>query len=165
VTDVDTYLASVAAQVHGAGAARLSAELRDHLEDAIAHHVAAGFDQTDATHLALERFGATEEVVVAWNAQARTHRVQARRRAALVAFAAVTASALALVQHASGRQPSDSVSPATVTSRCAPSPRAPQSPFFLSTVGRMALAVPSGAIDDLAGGRRSGANPFRCKRR
>jgi hypothetical protein len=162
VTDVDTYLASVAAQVHGAGAERLSDELRDHLEDAIAHHVASGFDRTDATQLALERLGATEEVVVAWNAQARTRRRQARRRASLVAFAAVTASALALVQHASGRQTNDSgVRPATVTSRCGTS-AAPQRPFFFSTVGRTALAVPSGAIDDPAGGRRSGANPFRC---
>jgi hypothetical protein len=117
VNDVDTYLASVAAQVRGAGVERLSAELRDHLEDAIAHHIASGFDRTEAARLALERLGATEEVVVAWNAQAHAHRVQARRRATLVAFAAVTASALALVQHASGRQPSDSVRPGAATSQ------------------------------------------------
>ena len=37
MTEVERYLASVEARVHGAGASRLCAELRDHLDDAIAH--------------------------------------------------------------------------------------------------------------------------------
>jgi hypothetical protein len=105
VTDVETYLVDVAAQVRGAGSRRLRAELRGHIDDAIAHHVASGRDPTEAVQLALERLGAADELVAAWTAQARVRRVRARRRAALVAFAAVTASSLALVQHASGHAP------------------------------------------------------------
>jgi hypothetical protein len=106
VTDVETYLASLAAQARGAGSRRLRAELRDHLDDAITHHVAAGCDRDEAARIALERIGPADELLAVWKAQVNARRVQTRRRAALVAFAAVTASALALVQHASGRQPS-----------------------------------------------------------
>jgi hypothetical protein len=105
VTDGERYLASVAAQVRGAGSGRLRAELRDHLEDAIAHHVACGRDATEAVQLAVERLGSASALGTAWRAQASVRRVRARRRAALVAFAAAAASALALVQHASGHAP------------------------------------------------------------
>ncbi|MCW2965897.1 MAG: hypothetical protein JWO17_3149, partial [Actinomycetia bacterium] len=105
MTDIERYLVEVAAQVRGAGSRRLRAELRGHLDDAIAHHVASGRDATEAVQLALERLGPADELVAAWKAQASVRRVRARRRAALVAFAAVTASALALVQHASGHAP------------------------------------------------------------
>ena len=53
-------------------------------------------------------------------------------------FSPVTASALALVQHASGRQPSDGGPPPAATSPCAPPWSAPRAPLCLSTVGRTA---------------------------
>jgi hypothetical protein len=105
VTGIERYLVDIAAQVRGSGSRRLRAELRGHLDDAIAHYVASGHDATEAAQLALERLGPVDELAAAWRAQARVRRVRARRRAALVAFAAVTASSLALVQHASGHAP------------------------------------------------------------
>jgi hypothetical protein len=105
VTDVERYLADVAAQVRGAGSRRLRAELRGHFDDAVAHHVASGRDAAEAAQFALARLGPADELAAAWRAQASMRRVRARRRAALVAFAAVTASALALVQHAWGHAP------------------------------------------------------------
>jgi hypothetical protein len=160
MTEVETYLASLAAQARGAGARRLRAELRDHLDDAIRHHVAAGCDPAEAALLALERLGPADELLAVWKGQANARRVQTRRRAGLVAFAAVTASALALVQHASGRQPSYpspivTVAPATgaeppcasataaAAARLAPlvTKRALRGRFRLSAVGRTAHCV------------------------
>jgi hypothetical protein len=124
VTDVERYLATVAAHARGAGVRRLRAELRDHIDDAVAHHVASGCAPAEAARIALERLGPADELLTAWTSQARVRRVRTRRRAALVAFAAVTASALALVQHAS---PQDSrmvtTAPATETEPpCASAP-------------------------------------------
>jgi poly-gamma-glutamate capsule biosynthesis protein CapA/YwtB (metallophosphatase superfamily) len=130
VTEVEAYLASVATQVRGAGAERLTVELRDHLDDAIAHQIAGGSDPADAVRVALERLGPADEVLAAWKARARARRAQDRRRAALVAFAAVTASALALVQHASGRQPTPAV-PIVTPAHCV-------SPSLAFGVGRTA---------------------------
>jgi hypothetical protein len=138
VTQVETYLASIAAQVRGAGTRRLRAEVRDHLDDAIADHAARGCDPTDAARIALERLGPAGELVVAWNARADARRVRRRRRAALVAFAAATASALALVQHASGRQPSDGGSPPAATPQCSSAGQAAERVSCLSRVGRTA---------------------------
>jgi hypothetical protein len=150
VTDVDRYLASVAAHVRGAGARRLGAELRDHLEDAIAHHVGTGCDPSEAARIALERLGPADELLAAWSSRARVRRVQARRRAALVAFAAVSASALALVQHASGREP-------TGGTRIVTQPVATAPHCFPAGKRHAALSG-----HDPGGGRRSGANPLRC---
>jgi hypothetical protein len=133
VTEVETYLASVAGHARGAGAVRLALELRDHLDDAIAHQVACGCDPQDAARVALDRLGPAEEVLAAWTAHARARRARGRRRAALVAFAAVTASALALVQHASGRQPSPA-GPAVTRTHC----RAASTPSLAFGVGRTA---------------------------
>ena len=141
--EVETYLASVAVQVRGAGADRLSDELRDHLDDTIAHHVASGCDPSDAACIALERIGSADDVLVAWKSHLRARRAQTRRRGALVAFAVVTASALALVQHASGRQPASgdrtATLPAPTASRCpAPGKSSFRASFCLSRVGRTA---------------------------
>ncbi|HEX4680427.1 MAG TPA: permease prefix domain 1-containing protein [Gaiellaceae bacterium] len=120
MTDIERYLVDVAAQVRGAGSRRLRAELRGHVDDAIADHVASGRDATEAVQLALERLGPTDELVAAWNELARVRRVRARRRATVVAFGAVTASSLALVQHASGHAPTQRNLPAaTVSPSCA----------------------------------------------
>lgn len=142
MTEVERYLASVAAQVRGAGADRLSVELHDHLDDAIAHHVASGCDPGDAARIALERLGSADDVLAAWRSRARARRAQTRRRGALIAFAAVTASALALVQHASGRQAAggDRIAtvPAATATRCRPAAKVLGGAFRLSTVGRTA---------------------------
>jgi hypothetical protein len=137
VNEAEEYLASIAAQVRGTGARRLTAELRDHLDDAIAHHLARGCDAAEAARIAFERLGPADELLAAWQAQARARRAQGRRRAGLVAFAAVTASALALVQHASGRQSGPSA-PAVTHARCAAAGHAAVGADLAFGVGRMA---------------------------
>jgi hypothetical protein len=167
VTEVERYLASVEARIRGTGARRLCAELRDHIDDAIAHQRAAGCDPDAAARIALERAGPPDELVDAWIAHTRLRRVRTRRRAGLVAFAAVTASALALVQHASGREPGGGAGIVTVpaATHCL---SASTHPAGLSAFRRWAerpIAGPPRAVDDSGGSRRSGANPFRCERR
>jgi hypothetical protein len=175
VTDVERYLADVAAHVRGAGSRRLRAELRGHVDDAVAHHVASGRDATEAVQLALERLGPADELAAAWQAQASVRRVRARRRAALVAFAAVTASALALVQHAWGHAPTQgnrmvTTAPATEPlPPCASATASRKRPLaalsaFPGWAERPIAAAPR-AADDPGGSRRSGANPIRCTRR
>jgi hypothetical protein len=105
VSSVESYFASVAAKLRGSGSARLNAELRDHVEDAVAHQVALGHDRADAARITLERLGSPDELLVAWKLRDRARRVQTRRRAGLATLAAATASALAVVQLASGHRP------------------------------------------------------------
>jgi hypothetical protein len=177
MTDDERYLADVAAQVRGAGSGRLLAELRGHVDDAVADHVASGRDPAEAVQFALERLGPADELAAAWRAQASMRRVRARRRAALVAFAAVSASALALVQHASGRAPTQgnrTVTTAPATEALPPCASATATDRRQGPLGALSafpgwaerpIATAPRAADDLGGSRRSGANPIRCTRR
>jgi hypothetical protein len=163
VTEAETYLASFAARVRGARAHRLTEELRDHLDDATAHHVATGCAPAEAAQIALELLGSPDELLQAWQSYARATRVRTRRRAALVATVAATASALALVQHASGHQPghgsrSVSVAPATEAKPpCAAATAATiTSPRPAPTVPRLSSARVNRSK---ASGAKPGGNP------
>jgi HAAS len=105
----DRYFQALAAELGGPRAARerLLAELRDHLDDAIADEVTVGCAPDDADHIALTRLGAPTDISAPWSILVRRRRRETRKRAGVIALAAATACALAVVQHASGhRQPS-----------------------------------------------------------
>jgi hypothetical protein len=105
----DRYFKALAAELPGPRAARerLLAELRDHLDDAIADEVTVGRAPDDADHIALARLGAPADVTAPWSIYVRRRRRETRKRAGVITLAAATACALAVVQHASGhRQPS-----------------------------------------------------------
>jgi hypothetical protein len=97
VSPLDTYLALVAQTARGPRGKRLETELRDHVADALAD------GQSEA--LVLERLGSPEEALAAWHAYARRSRSRTRRRVAAVTLLAACASALAVVQLASGHRP------------------------------------------------------------
>ena len=96
MNDAESYLAAIAANARGPGARRLAVELHDHVEDAFADGVVPAE--------VMERLGPPEEALAAWQSRVRRRRMDSRRRAAFVAFAVVTASALGVVQHASGHR-------------------------------------------------------------
>lgn len=106
-----SYLAAVAGPLQGprAARARFLTELRDHVDDAVADGVAAGCAVDEAERVALARLGTPAEIAAAWQSYAARRRRENRKRAAVFALAAATASALAVAQHASGlRQPARS---------------------------------------------------------
>jgi uncharacterized membrane protein len=92
----DDYLARVERELCGGRSARrrLLAELRDHIDDALA----AG-----DVH-AVASLGEPSAVVAAWRAHVTATRGRTRRRAALLALTVATTGALGVVQHASGHR-------------------------------------------------------------
>ena len=107
----DRYFQALRAELGGPRAARerLLAELQDHLDDAIADEVTVGRAPDEADPIALARLGSPADVSAPWSIYVRRRRRETRKRAGVIALAAATACALAVVQHASGhRQPSTS---------------------------------------------------------
>jgi hypothetical protein len=125
----DRYLQALGAELGGPRAARerLLAELRDHLDDAIADEVTVGRAPDDADHIALARLGAPADVSAPWSSYVRRRRRETRKRAGVIALAAATACALAVVQHASGhREPSAACTTAvSITNPACPRPQPP----------------------------------------
>jgi hypothetical protein len=97
MSGLDDYLDVVAQKARGPRGDRLEAELRDHVADALADGASEA--------LVLERLGSPEETLAAWQAYARRSRSRTRRRVAVVTLLAACASALAVVQLASGHRP------------------------------------------------------------
>src|SRR5262245_4863971 len=97
MSELDAYLDAVTREANGPRGDRLTAELRDHVADALAD------GQGEA--LVLERLGPPEETLAAWQAYARRSRARTRRRVAVVTLLAACGSALAVVQLASGHRP------------------------------------------------------------
>ena len=123
----DRYFQALAAELGGPRAARerLLAELQDHLDDAIAEEVTVGRAPTDADPIALARLGTPADVSAPWSIYVRRRRRETRKRAGVIALAAATACALAVVQHASGhRQPSTTCTTAVAPTNpaCPPQP-------------------------------------------
>ena len=137
MNDAESYLAAIAANARGPGARRLAVELHDHVEDALADGVAPAD--------VIERLGPPEEALAAWQSRVRRRRMDSQRRAAFVAFAVATASALGVVQHASGHRPPHPACGAvprdsTVTCK----PRSFEGP----ALGRTAHVKTRGEVDD-----------------
>lgn len=88
VTTVD-YLASLDAALVGPRRVRrdLVQEARDHLEDATAAYVRAGYDQRDAAAMAVRDFGSVDEVAPAFQT---TLAVASSRRTALLLLAVLS---------------------------------------------------------------------------
>jgi uncharacterized membrane protein len=94
----DEYLAQVEPGLCGGRSARrrLLAELRAHIEDALAEGC--------TSEEAIARVGAVDDVVAAWRAHAVPVRAQNRLRGAVLALAVATTAALGIAQHASGHR-------------------------------------------------------------
>jgi hypothetical protein len=99
MTPIDTYLADLDAQlrVGRRQRGRLLAEVRDHLDDSVTHHVAADVDLPTAEATAVRDMGPVREIARPSNAAAGT---RAMRRAPLVALAAGVAVVGGLVMAA-----------------------------------------------------------------
>jgi len=96
MTEIDRYVGELTSRLN-VGArdrARILAEVRDHLDDAIAHRVQCGDRREAAAIAALDAFGSPSLVASQFNAEAGA---RAMRRAPLVAFAAGLAVVTAFV--------------------------------------------------------------------
>jgi hypothetical protein len=102
----DLYLRELSTRITGPARAqnRLLAEIRDHLDDAIAAGISAGMGPTEAERQAVENLGPSAVLSHAWEARCATLRAQRRGRTALLVGAVAIASALGVVQHADGRR-------------------------------------------------------------
>ena len=114
MSELDAYLEQIARKARGPRGDRLEAELRDHVADALAD------GQSEA--LVLERLGPPEETLAAWQAYARRSRARTRRRVAAVTLLAACASALAVVQLASGHRPEHDPCPPHATAAACEQP-------------------------------------------
>jgi hypothetical protein len=87
MTEIDRYIAELTPRLNvGArGRTRILAEVRDHLDDAIAHRVRTGEGLAQAARAALDAFGSPGAMASQFNAEAGA---RAMRRAPLVAFTA-----------------------------------------------------------------------------
>jgi hypothetical protein len=87
MTEIDRYIAELTSQLNvGArGRTRILAEVRDHLDDAVAHRAQSGDRPEQAATEALDAFGSPAAVASQFNAEAGA---RAMRRAPIVAFAA-----------------------------------------------------------------------------
>ena len=83
---------------------RLLAELRAHLDDAIAERVADGVEPAEAEGLALAGLGPVEDVAGAWRARCARCRRHTHRNVAVTVVATAAAAVLAVAQHADGHQ-------------------------------------------------------------
>jgi hypothetical protein len=103
--EVELYVRELSAGLSGPwrDRRRLLAELRQHVDEAVAAEVAAGSPAGAAEHLALERLGPQDALVEAWSARCSRVRARRRGRAALLAAAVATAGLLGVAQHADGR--------------------------------------------------------------
>ena len=81
---------------------RLVHELRDHLEDAVAAHMAGGAERAEAERQALADLGPLTAVAEAWEARCARRRRHTRRQLAAAMVAVVAATMLAVTQHADG---------------------------------------------------------------
>jgi hypothetical protein len=107
VSTIDRAVAAYAAQLRGPRRARrrLVDEVAAHLDDAVEAELAAGADRPAAERAVLERFGDLHASAELWNRDGAARRGASRRNALLLACAAVTAAALGVAQHASGKNP------------------------------------------------------------
>jgi hypothetical protein len=105
MSELDSYLDAVSRKARGPRADRLATELRDHVADAVADARDDGLGPEEADALVLERLGSPDDTLAAWQQYVRRSRARTRRRAATVALLASVASALAIVQLASGHRP------------------------------------------------------------
>jgi hypothetical protein len=152
---------------------RLLAEIRDHLDDALAANLGAGMSPADAAEHAARRLGPPAAVADAWQARCSRLRTHQRRRAAILIAAAAAAAVLAAAQHAQGRrdpltqppraQPEKSRTPRTTT---VPGPagtapelnsRRSQAPTAVSEFTALGFGTVGDDVDRLW--RASGARP------
>jgi hypothetical protein len=107
VTPIEQAVAAYAAELRGPQRARrrLVDEVEAHLHDAVEAELAAGADRATAERAVLERFGDLHASARLWNRDRAVRRGASRRNALLLACAAVTAAALGVAQHASGKNP------------------------------------------------------------
>ncbi|MFF2849775.1 permease prefix domain 1-containing protein [Streptomyces sp. NPDC058001] len=83
---VEDYVATLSAALHGPARtkARMVAEVRDGLTDAVAEHTGEGLTYERAADQALREFGSTDELVVSWQRELTI--AQARHTARAVAL-------------------------------------------------------------------------------
>lgn len=105
-SSADLYLRDLSTQVTGSRRTRtrLLAELRDHLDDAVAAGIDAGLEATEAEEQAIEKLGSSDALTRAWEARRSRLRRRRRGRIAMLVGAAAVASALGVAQHADGRR-------------------------------------------------------------
>ena len=111
MTEVERFLAELTSRLNvGRGRTRILAEVRNHLDDAVAHRVRNGEDPGRATIEAVDAFGSPTALASQFNAEAGA---RAMRRAPIVAFAAGLAVVAGVVV-AGATQP-QSATPTTAT--------------------------------------------------
>jgi len=86
------YLEELSGQLRRARRARILAEVRAHLLDAVAAEVLLGADPDRAAALAVERFGSPARVARQFNALRRRPRAMVQRAAAVILASAATAT-------------------------------------------------------------------------
>jgi HAAS len=103
----ELYLQDLAQRMAGSRRTRrrLLAELRDHVDDAVAAQLDAGVDAAEAERHAIARLGPPDALARAWRARCVRVRTRRRGRAAMLAGATALAAVLAVTQHADGRSP------------------------------------------------------------
>jgi hypothetical protein len=102
----DLYLQALAGRLVGSSRARkrLLAELRHHLDEAVAVERARGAEAAEAERLAVERLGPAALVAGSWEARCTRVTTRRRGRAALLAGVVALAAGLGVAQHADGRR-------------------------------------------------------------
>jgi hypothetical protein len=102
----DLYLRELSTRLPGPRRARkrLLAEIRDHLDDAIAAGISADMAPADAERAAVENLGPAIALTHAWEAHCSPLRAKRRGRTAMLVGALAIASALGVAQHADGRR-------------------------------------------------------------
>lgn len=101
----ESYVRELSAKIARAGRLeqRLLTELRDHLEDSTAAHVATGMTPEDAARRAIELAGPAAAIAEDWDTRRDRRRRRQRKRAGAFIGAVASATALAAAQHAQGR--------------------------------------------------------------
>jgi hypothetical protein len=82
---------------------RFFGEIRDHLYDSTAAHVAAGLTPEQGTERAIQLIGAAAPLAEDWRARQTRRRNRERARIGILISATVAATALAVAHHAQGR--------------------------------------------------------------
>jgi hypothetical protein len=105
MTAREHLLDQLAATVRGSQRSRrrLLEEIREDLTDAVQTEMDAGLDAATAEAVVVARFGDATTVATRWNRDAAERSAALRRNVVLVLAAAVTAGALGVTQHASGK--------------------------------------------------------------
>jgi hypothetical protein len=102
-----SYLDHLAATLRGPRRSRkrLLEEMSAHLHDLVDAELGRGADPAHAEARAMARLGEADTLAERWNAYQDSRRGSRRRRAAMLALAAVAAGALGITQYAAGRPP------------------------------------------------------------